>query len=741
MIQDTSNHQYKSITTSQVDELLAIYEDYLFIAREHERLLKLCSKEELALGQMEAMNPGAKDLGWQIVPLTPQEQQEYKDCINNDICNDSKKVFVILDHIKPEENSPFSKFFAIPPQTITSINMMMPSSIERCSFVFNKDEVLGGTEFFIDGLYKAIYTDTKNEDMPIKNFVYDNDTIENLCVIMNVADKFFKNGCVTDDKFEKMSVDVYAEAKIEVNENTILELLGAFAEKLQIICRDIYKPSKKEDELKKAQEDGLIHSYRDFYDYVNIRNLIRHQWDSLDDLVCFNMKQAEENKRTRQRNVKSYLKVFGQSSVQRAKSYIEILHQMQNVIYKIAPNRIIRNPLETNNKFFKRVKEISQQNPEMPLSVELNYALTDYKHEALNKNLNKILPWVNVIDDFSNRLAKQDNIDGYYTRSCFLQNFLTVECMVMRHCNLRGCEFEDTEKHRKNNQAWQYLRNTGILSHEESNKWQKYSALRNLLSHNYFDDKLRIQLQNQFDDFLNDVQKISDKFIEIGPDVRKTGDNIYEFAHIDGLGIELDIKNHKVLRKFRTTQQKETPQEFHFDGTEIKLFGDKIIGVKFSNGININLKQPHINLFDCVKLYKTDNLLYVLQTDKSKMFIDNNLRVVKYTEKNRNQPFYPGDNLLIDYRHSVLLDSGCRIKEIKIKDIKNNILRTTFGHTKEGGILISLPYEISVVQSSTGTSVMHNGMTLDVNNCQEFIKAYNTKQNILQQNLQNNIGR
>ncbi len=107
---------YKSISAAQIDELTAIYDDYVYMARQHEAILtEKYAIEGLAAEQMEIMYPSGPDFPWRIDLLSRTEKQEFADFVKNDIICDDTKTYVLLKYIKPQENAGFDKEFAVSP--------------------------------------------------------------------------------------------------------------------------------------------------------------------------------------------------------------------------------------------------------------------------------------------------------------------------------------------------------------------------------------------------------------------------------------------------------------------------------------------------------------------------------------------------------------------------------------------------------------------------------------------------
>lgn len=714
------DEKYKSISKQYIDELAAIYQDYLYMSREHEAVLQTMSLDSLANSYLQDLRPDVAKFVWQFDVLTENEKRDFANFINADEYKDENRAYVILRHIKSQDNTGYFKHFAVPPYTVTSLCMELPSSIEQYTIIYPPTAKLGDVEFFIDGLYKAKYSDDEHPDMPVGDFIYDNKMLNEFTMVITLAEALRQDGNITDNKFERMLLNVYAAERVVSNENVMLELLGSFAEKLLVVCREMYKISDVGDVFRRAESEGLISSADDFKDYVNIRNFMRHQWDTLDDLGFFSTSKSNKNKIIRAAYAQSYLKLCDKTLIARMKSYIDVLHQMQHVIKQIAPDRIIRNNSESNNKFIQRVRA-AYASGSCP-SVEINHPLPSDKYKSLERNLHKVVPNVNIADSFLPGHGKDIGIDDYGNRSIFLQTFHATECMVMRHCILRGCNLRHYE-------AWEHIKNLGIISDQEYKTWQDYGALRNLISHNYFNTDLRRRLREQEPAFMNDAQLLMHKMVAMGPDVKKLSNGIYEYCHQDGQITRLDFTNHRVLYTNRPSIQKL--RETFPNGMELCVYNGTITNVKLPNGMNIDLQNRTINWDEHTMWRTTKDNVNILQTAKSKIYLGPDLRVTKYMEQGSKIPFNKGDNILIDRRHNLVLDFVCRIKEFKFKNAANISQSTMFFHTKDGHNLISFSDGTTVTQSDDGMTITHNGITLTYDNRADFAMAYNLPQSTI----------
>jgi len=746
MAQNTEQ-KYKSITPQQIAQLNAIYNDYLYIVRRHEGLFNAGDiSAHLATEQIISHSPDNAHYSWEYGPASINDKQRFEDAVNNDIYPQGNAVYIILHHVKKQENCGYSKYFAIPPYALTDVNMQIPSGIERCSIIYPTNGTLENVEFYVDGKYKIVYNSNDAKNILIRDAIQDYDILSSLCGIINVTKAFCKNKYVMDDKFRKSAEQIYATERLSRNENVILELIGSFAEKILAICREIYGDKLTTYRaLKCAEQDGFIQSADDFRDYINLRHFMRHQWDGLDYYGTFDSGQAAEHEKYRNNYINSYLKLCDNTLVQRKKNYINILHQMQFVMQNINPNLMIRDQFESNNKFFKRVKSFVMQTPGQNITAELNYQITDEKYKKLINNFYKFLPVVDIQEEFEHSPNMQTKIDSYNMRSWFLNTFNSADCMVMRYCLMRG-------RNLVRNAAWDYIRDTGIITPAEYDLWYNYTDLRKALSHNYFDDALRQQLHDCADKYEQDLQILNQKILSIDIRARKVSPGVCEYLGPDGLLVRLDYNNHCVADVKKITidcdgktvvvpqpQKPSKPEkEVCPNGVEFNMSGNEIINVKLPNGIIINLNTQSID-WDIKTHWNTDNEYFnTLQTDKSKIITDKDLRVTEYTERNRPRPYRAGDSWFLDGRHHIQLDAGCRIKELKFKNFRNKVIQTAFIHKKDGQNLLIFPDGTTVTQFGKQITVTHADKTLTFDNRQDFAATYIEPEMILQQSAQNN---
>lgn len=737
----------------QTDELTAIYDDFVYVARQYESMLKTVSIQDLACYQMQEMySDGKLDFPWKISQLTYYETHKFDDFLNEKIHTDNGKSYITLQHLNPAQNK--CKQLEYVPQdfAVNIMDMQLPSEIERYVIVSPENAKIGDTEFYIDGQYKAVYTRKTNQS--VFECLNDKQTQSEFRVLINLVEGLRKQHYEHNEKFNGIVLNAYAAEITSVFENNILEMIGSFAEKMQSICRRKYHIKNGKKAFEAAQQDGLIDSAEDFIGYVHIRNLMRHQWDTMDELGYFNSEDASKNSSERAKYVNSYLKLCDKTIVKRMKSYIDVLHQMQNVVAKINPARLIRNLSEGNSKFTERLKKACMQNPDVMIKAELNHALTDDKYKTLSRNIRKFLPKVEVVDDFSERkeyFVQMEN--DYRLRSWFLQTYHSLECRMMTYCITRGHDL-------KNRKAWEYLKTAGVISPREYDVWKNYATLRNMLSHNYFNQDLRRQLRDVENSYYNDINEFSRKLIEISPDLQWIEKGVYKYLHQDGKVVILDFNNRKVLSESAPLPQsslkirgkidldlltpkkpKNSAVEKYENGAELNLTGNKISAIKLPSGVRINLEKQRVVWQENVMLHTNAENFNILQTSDSKVLTDKNFKVTEYTQKNKKQPFYAGDTILLDYRYLTSLDGSGRLKEFKFRKDDRTILQTSFRQSKDGKSAIMLNDGTQILLQNHEMTITHNGKVLDFGSRKEFVATYGTNQTMPPQILKNHNGR
>lgn len=741
-----TKNRYSSISSDKLDELMSIYNDYLYMARVHEQSILLTSDKQLAEEQIADMYPNGFEYPWHIEPATTEEKREFDEFCANDSNGNGKSTYISLRHVKDEENHGKHPVFTPHPYESINLGMQLPSSIEHFKMAFPENSTLGNTKFIIDGRYKAVYTGEDGKDKTLEECISDPDLQTKIVIMINTSERFRRNKYLFDEDFSKDAMLVYAEEKIAINENNLLEIIGSFSEAVKNICQEKYQGKSGKDDIIRAQREGFLNLPDNFLEYDDIRNYIRHQWECVHEWELFMPKKPQNPEEKRIRRVNSYLKYCDKSIYQRMRTYIDVLHQMQGIIAEVKPNRLIRNRAESRNKFKKRVKETVAMNPDMPIEVELNYLQMSKEFHTLGKDLRKIVPDIKIVDNVTERNVTfefmYNRMEDYKKRSDFLQSFHSVECMAIGRCVTHGKvstkDGENEEKNLNTSSALNYLQEIGVISWTDYKKWREYTKLRNSIAHTYFSDDLRNQIHSIEKQYNQDLKEITKKLLENGPEVRKLYDDVFEYTNSDGTVVELDHKNHCVLSVKAPTQQakaedkkyetkpKENFRKGNDDKVKIKTTSDgKIKGVRLEGDVYIDISNRSINWGANTRWYTNAEKSNYLHAGRSVLRTDKNLYLKEYHIGKSSPSFREGDNMLIDNRHRLLLDSAGRIKEFKFKGENGKTIKTLFEHKSNGTDRISFEDGTNVLFSGKDVLISHNGVILSDNNRKEFLATYN----------------
>lgn len=755
------NNAYKNrLSLQQGDELLSIYRDYMYAVRRYEDLLLNSSLMTLAAFYMESLYTETKtDFPWRVEFTTVEEKRNYQDFTDEKIHTAGNRAYVSLQHTDMRENHSAPITYVPQDFLLHILDVPLPASVERYTIAYPEKGLVGNTEFLIDGRFKAVYTRKENAGQPITEGLNSANMLAELRILVNMVESLCKDTMMSEAKFQRIALNSYASGAVGSFENTILEIMGSFADKMQRICRDVYKENDLDKALQSAEDDGLIPSAKTLRDYVNIRNLMRHSQDTMEELGSFNRKESQKNLKARARYLQSYLAVCGKTIKERSKSYVDVLHYMQDIISKIKPEALIRNKSESNKKFIARIKEYYRQNPEKPIEVEINLPMSDDKFKSIDRNLHKILPQIKVIDDF--KLPRDDFSEierDYQIRTWFLQTYNSFACRVMTYCMTRG-------QNLRRQKTWGYLKELKLMTKEESLAWQEYTDLRNKLSHNGLNDELRQKLREAEESYLKQLNELETRLGKAYPDIKWLRKGVYEYKHNDGLIVTIDFNKRDVsyrnelsptsqfkiqgkidltakdMKTYIRNQQKAHPQkEKYANGVELHTDNNRLTSIKLPSGVTINFEKQRIVWDKTVLLHTNADNFNVLQTANNKIITDKNFHVSEYWEKNRCRPLGAGDVCLLEYRHRAVVDSIGRLKEFNYKNDRGAMIKTGFRSTKNGAeIFFADGTKISLQGKSM--ILTHNGKQLSYAHRQEFAASYQASNNTLPPNINSGNGR
>lgn len=763
---DFATEKNKLISSRQIEKLTAIYDDYVYMVREYEQYMLFTPFEEIVSEQKEVIYPNEDKFPWKITPLDNDEQEEFAAFTRNEIRGKENRSYICLQHIKAEENNGEPPVFAITPYTTLTVGAQLPSAIERYSVSFPNDVTFGNTEFYIDGRYKAVYTGKNDKDKLLAEYIESPEHSGEFLFMLNVGECLRKNQYVEDDAFEKAVSEAYANERTKVTENDLLEIIGSFGERVKDICNEKYgnKDAKKNNQndskynIIKAQKEGFMKLPKYFWDYVNLRNFMRHQWETLEEWEDFMPKTYKPSQEKRAERVDSYLHFCDKPIYLRLKRYIAILHQMQNIISEVNPSRIIRGQEETDYQFLKRLKFAYKKNPSKHLEAEINYPTYSDKFLLFKGDIAQISPDIRIADDTCETDEKFEHMfermEGHKERSWFLQAFHTIECNAIGHCIRNGINHNKDNKNLTVYDAWDYLKDTGVMTSDEHDKWIDYSRHRRDISHYYFDEGLRGWLKNNIDEFRQDITALRKKLNEAGPIVTKQPDGTYKYTHKDGKEVILDHKRHLIVKVTKKPQEQQKtlskseflskayvtytknkrPRKVYPNGVEIENDANKkITGIKLPNNVFINIEHQSIHWGKNTHWYENAQFFNALEINRSTVQTNKKLRVTEYRIGRDPQDFDYGDHLFIDDKHRVVIDDDGFIKKFDYKVAENKVIQAKFRRTDDGRDIVVFDDNTGVVFSGKDVSVIRNGKVLSFDNRDEIALSYGCYAPILPQ--------
>jgi hypothetical protein len=460
---------------------------------------------------------------------------------------------------------------------------------------------------------------------------------------------------------------------------------------------------------------------KQFQDLLNIRHLLHHQFDTLDGYGRFINGENKQNESIRERYMESYRNLCGGSFTDRINSYIESTNMFKPLVEGLVPNMFIRGKQESNSKFLQRIKEYAKSNPNTTIFVETSYPYKDKKKEALIKNINKIIPNAEIIDQIqgSNINDFSIKISGYMNRHRYLEIFQILEHRISEYCLLQG---DKCPPH----QGWVKLLKDKVISSKEAEKWEKYKTLRNDLSHNYLSKELLSQMEMLLPQLTQDAINLSDHFDAIKPKIVINENNVCVATHGDGKIVEIDFINKTVLRvidkngKQLQNRQTSTPKgkyiEEYKNGAKIHLKGTDITQIRLPNNITISNQQ--LTFPDNSKLYYKDDRYYLLLPN-AKMILGTNFEVISYIEKGRKINTSTNEMIRPNPKYRLKIDGQKRLKTIEFVSEDKKTISLEFSSNN-----ITFSDKTVWNTNTDNLSISHNEIELSYQNRKQFIESY-----------------
>ena len=758
-------------TPQERKDLLEIYKDYIYFVRRLEIMLHKSTFTHIA-------NQRFKQVGWSkkeenkdyytlLMPCekidfsSSEEHDAYKKFVDGNPDTNNQYVYISLSHIDRKEDSPLSKINTCPDgYSLRNIDLFLPSPVERSSIAFHETQKLNGSTLIIDGMYKITYYDQNSSDLTIAEALDDKIGQEKLRILLCYAHAYsqtvkeyvadpsvirdiksrigkpdmptpsifkqnsliithnekrvidrFNNLCVTD-KFDTEFYKATAIETISLVENKILDLLGSCAEKAKSILDKVYSMPK--NSLEEAEKEGLIPSAETMQDFINIRNLMRHQWDT--GFATFGRSAPEHNSRSRY--LDSCLRVLNSKQVtDRPSIYMKYARHFQPLIKMFFPEFLPLEQGESKNQYFDKLSSWIEQNPKKPPLIMSGYPLFKEPYntkEGLvrDENLSSFLkrldntkaPYIMVPIDFltSNTLLPELE-DDYTQRAEYLRSFSYVYSDMQAYCSAHKIKYD-------RNKVWQDLLRKRIISFKEYMRWNRYNQLRNNLSHKYFSETLRDELHSYSTTFPKDLEKLRKELHEHTPiSIMNNGNQ------------EQQPDNDPPTQPERNPH---TPLPKSSRLIELKCYNRQVAKCIFKNGITINLNSKSINLPGNVNCYLNGDENYAINLgNDTKIFMDKDFTIKSYREQKKTRKVSRNETFTIN-GHTITTDQNQRLSKISIKQNDGSLLGINMQYSNDDTYM-EFPDGTKLSVKNDDLVVSHNGITLNFANKIDFINSYN----------------
>ena len=511
-------------------------------------------------------------------------------------------------------------------------------------------------------------------------------------------------------------------------ENKVLELIGSYSDKTQdILCT--FFPNKTSQEVwDKAEKENLIKNAETMRHYMNIRQLMRHQWDMLDATGRFALGGNKKNDELRHEYLQSYHLMFDKTVVERVKSYQKIAMDMQELLKVIYPEFFARDVGESNSKFVERLKKWQKQNPTLQPMVNTNYPLDSEKQKALMNSLRKVVPQAKVLDYMQEsdleRFSELEN--GYFYRAWFLKLYDHLESDMQDYCFIKG---EIVNR----NEMWNYFKKK-VLSPQEYNIWTQYRQLRNNLSHNHLNSELRETLnQVVHGNFGEDLYKLKNFLYSNTPVFSRQKDGTCMARHKDGSIIHINLEERRVLsyvdREGRNLLKKpkydaEISANAAVSPVKVLWKDREITDCTLPNGIYIDFKRKKVRFSDEMHLYMDAEEHNVFRfSNNNKLLTSKSFEVRNFWEQGRKMPIGRHESLFVTPRIRISTDKKGQLSEVGI--ILSEQQKQTTQFKKDNNEARIIFPDGTVLKDFAGNmELSHNGIVLDYKHRHAFIQSY-----------------
>ncbi len=721
----------KAVTKGQKKRLLAAYSEYISLVRTMEGFVAKHTSAGLAAQQTKILYPDFRPVPWNLDDANNEETKAYADFLKDRQIGNEKYCFISFN-LSADQNT--KEGILSVPKTYLAYSHCntLPHRAERFVAAFPQKASLKNTTFIVDGKYCITLNDSPN-DMTIKEAFEDELMVKRFQCILEILGKMSgKLQDVEDQKLRQIQNETLASELTAPFENVILSALSALTEEANRTLKEMLCRKKGDNYLYQAENGGIIPSASRFQEYQNIRHLMHHQWDTLDNLGHFTFYDTDRNASVRARYLDGYGKLCNKPLSERIKSYTAVATDFAPLIEGLSPELLIRKKEESHSKFIARLKAYKQANPEKEMLIETGYAETHTKKQSLIKSIEKLFPNAEIIDrqdtDMNNFLER---IMQYTARRKFLDMFADLEYKMCQYCFFSG-------RNQPVIKCWQDMIRNKFITPDKKEQWNEYRKLRNELSHHHLSPELAEKLKENLIQFAYDMVDLSNKILSVMPKLYLVKGNIYRAVQKNGKIVELDFKEKRVLNIITPSGKTANKQissaeprrrekrydEEHDNKVSITLNGTEITGFRMQDKTTINLHSQKITLsnLDTFFFNSAEHNSLVCKGN-IKLIIDKNFRILNYINNGKSVEVSKNEVIWLKNKSKITIGPEKNIETISWQDDQGKEHKITY-NGKETIPYIRFDDGTSVRFKPTGAVITHNGIELTYQTRKAFADSY-----------------
>ena len=736
----TQNSIYKnSVSPAKRESLLAAYREYISLVSNLEDVVKRCQIGRIADAGAKAIY-GEKN-PWCAEVLHPEDKQAYEDFLANKPTESNHNCYISLNHTSAQYAGEGQGIISAPSTyNVRSGNNALPHRVERYVIAYPKEEKLSSSRFIIEGKYVVTYKDTdKNKTI---DEAYANDSFEQkMMCILDVFAQIPATGKIENKDIVYMQTEAMASFKVAPFESMILDTLSLLAEETHKIIKELVGRRVGNNYLSQAEKEGLLTSGSKLQEFLNIRHLMYHQWDTLDGIGKFNNSETIKNASVRRRYLDSYCNLCDMPLAQRVESYKSAAEIFLPLVQILNDNFLAKNKTESDSRFFQKIEEYVALKGDNGLYIETGYDHSDKKDTTI-ENLEKKYPNIKVIDKAGMDMADMgERINSYLVRRQYVDWFQHIEYMVCQHCLFCGKNYTPVI-------AWDYIKRQHIISTEEAEKWMEYKRLRNDLSHKYMDNELNAHVADMLSNLQQDCLTLKERIEARTPSVQLVQDNIYRATHENGMVVDIDFSSQRVLSVTNAAGYTKRPvfdnnqngrkirpyTEEYQNGNSITITDMDITACRLNNGIEADFEKKRIQYQNGIQIYfENPEKMYMTAKTGDKIFADKYFTILSYISHGKAVSLGKKEILSIQNNHQLVTGNGGRIVAESWINGKGNKIQSNWIKTANG---CQIEYNDGTkIEIEKGLAkIFHNGIELNYANRKEFAQSYNentVKGNIL----------